>query len=93
MKLVRADDVVEMMKRFGFRSDFISIESAIIDEVDAAESVNRTVQMNLPPDKAFESLKWQMPIFNRMCMNCGAMCFDDDSYCAECGSKFETCLT
>lgn len=29
-----------------------------------------------------------MPIFNCKCGNCGAMCFDDDSYCSECGACF-----
>lgn len=30
-----------------------------------------------------------MPIFNNKCGNCGAMCFDDDTYCSECGAYFE----
>lgn len=30
-----------------------------------------------------------MPIFNMICNNCGAMCFDDDTYCSECGRKFD----
>lgn len=29
-----------------------------------------------------------MPIFNSKCGNCGAMCFDDDIYCSECGAHF-----
>lgn len=29
-----------------------------------------------------------MPIFNSKCGSCGAMCFDDDTYCSECGAYF-----
>lgn len=29
-----------------------------------------------------------MPIFNSKCGNCGAMVFDDDTYCSECGAYF-----
>lgn len=29
-----------------------------------------------------------MPIFNSKCEHCGAMCFDDDTYCSECGAYF-----
>lgn len=30
-----------------------------------------------------------MPVFNSQCCSCGAMCFNDDTYCAECGTKLD----
>lgn len=30
-----------------------------------------------------------MPRFNRQCDVCGALCFDTDHYCAECGTCFD----
>jgi hypothetical protein len=30
-----------------------------------------------------------MPVFNSLCCSCGAMCFNDDTYCAECGTKLD----
>lgn len=38
MKLVRADELFEKMKKFGFNSKIISIESFVIDELSAANN-------------------------------------------------------
>lgn len=38
MKLVRADELVEKMKKFGFNSKIISIESFVIDELSAVST-------------------------------------------------------
>ncbi|MBR1750905.1 MAG: hypothetical protein IJ740_08505 [Ruminococcus sp.] len=34
-------------------------------------------------------MRESMPIFNCTCSECGAWCFDDDTYCAECGAIME----
>ena len=39
-------------------------------------------------DKEIAEIK-NMPIFNAKCHWCGAMCFDDDAYCSNCGRLFD----
>lgn len=45
-------------------------------------------KIEISAEEAMQAVDWRMPIFNRVCSECGALCFDDDSFCAECGVKF-----
>ena len=45
-------------------------------------------KIELSAEEAMQAVNWRMPIYNRVCSECGALCFDDDSFCAECGVKF-----
>ena len=45
-------------------------------------------QIKISAEEAMMSVAWRMPIYNCICSECGALCFDNDSYCAECGNRF-----
>lgn len=45
-------------------------------------------KIEISAEEAMQAVDWRMPIYNRACSECGALCFDDDSFCAECGVKF-----
>ena len=44
--------------------------------------------VKISAEEAMSAVAWIMPIYNCICSECGALCFDDDSYCAECGNCF-----
>lgn len=46
-------------------------------------------KIEISAEEAMKAVDWRMPIYNRVCSECGALCFDDDSFCAECGVKFK----
>lgn len=45
-------------------------------------------KIELSAEETMQAVNWKMPIYNRVCSECGALCFDDDSFCAECGVHF-----
>lgn len=45
-------------------------------------------KIEISAEEAMQTANWRMPIYNRACSECGALCFDDDSFCAACGVKF-----
>lgn len=45
-------------------------------------------KIEISAEEAMIAINWRMPVYNRICSECGALCFDDDSFCAECGVNF-----
>lgn len=45
-------------------------------------------KIEIPAEEAMLAVGWRMPVYNRICSECGGLCFDDDSFCAECGVRF-----
>ena len=79
------NDAIEKKKHKG------TIQKSLIYEIsllEPAESKTEKHSRFIPfdEDDAKQLVKRGMPLFNGTCSDCGAMCFDDDTYCSECGA-------
>ena len=75
-KILRSKELTAMEKRY--------LENLI--ERDTTESFETTMcEMTVQEISGLT----HMPIFSMKCFNCGAMCFDDDTYCSNCGARFD----
>lgn len=54
------------------------------------DSIERGTGNLVPADDIFYQsvTKGVMPKFNSKCSACGALCFDADKFCSECGIRF-----
>ncbi len=84
MERIKADLNGEFVFTGLYERELLEMLIEAFENAEYAEKHSRFIPFN-EVDAMF-LVKKGMPLFNGTCSDCGAMCFDDDTYCSECGS-------
>lgn len=96
MRLLEEEKVFDIIERvindaIEKKKHKATIQKSLIYEISLLETAESKIEKHsrfipFDEDDAKRLVKKEMPVFNGTCSDCGAMCFDDDTYCSECGA-------